>query len=86
MIDHRDRDPLNNRIENLRAATRSQNRANSRPNNKLGVKGVHARGSRFYVMAGKLYLGTFDSIEEAAAAYKAKAEELHGAFARTGRH
>lgn len=83
MIDHRDRDPLNNRIGNLRAATRGQNRANSRPSTKLGIKGVYARRSRFYAMIGKVYLGTFGTIEEAAAAYKAKAEEIHGEFTRT---
>jgi hypothetical protein len=83
MIDHQDRDPLNNRIGNLRAATRSQNRANSSPTTKLRLKGVYALGRRFRAQAGKLYLGTFDTIEEAAAAYKAKAEELHGEFAKT---
>ena len=62
MIDHQDRDPLNNRLKNLRAATRAQNRANSRPSTKLGVKGVYARGHRFYAMAGKTYLGTFTTI------------------------
>ena len=82
LIDHQDRDPLNNRLKNLRAATRAQNRANSRPSTKLGIKGVYARGRRFYAMAGKTYLGTFTTIEEAAAAYEAAAVKLHGEFAR----
>lgn len=84
MIDHRDRDSLNNRFDNLRAATYAQNRANSRPSTRLWVKGVYARHRRFVARAGKIHLGTFDTIEEAAAAYKAKADELHGDFVHTG--
>ena len=38
----------------------------------LGSKALGARRCRFYVMAGKVYLGTFDTIEEVAAVYKAK--------------
>jgi hypothetical protein len=41
-IDHKDNNRSNNKIENLRAATRSQNRRNSpvQKNNALGVKNV----------------------------------------------
>jgi hypothetical protein len=83
LIDHQDRDPLNNRLRNLRAATYAQNRANSRPSTKLGVKGVYARGRRFCAMAGKIYLGTFTTIDEAAAAYKTAADSLFGEFSRS---
>jgi hypothetical protein len=43
-IDHRDTDPSNNRIKNLRLATRPQNSANkgSNKNNTTGLKGVYA--------------------------------------------
>lgn len=47
-IDHIDMDSSNNRIENLRQATRSENHMNRRvrPNNKTGIKGLskHAGG------------------------------------------
>lgn len=89
-LDHEDADTLNNRIGNLRLATRSQNIANSRlrKDNACGFKGVS-----FYKSAGKwganvskdgrsYYLGLFDTPEAAHAAYQEKARELHGAFAR----
>ena len=91
IVDHIDHDPLNNRIENLRAATMSQNRANSfvRKNNTLGVKGVHRnKQGTFMVFSGpsgngaRNYIGTFPTMEEATAAYKKAAEERYGEFAR----
>lgn len=89
-VDHINRDKADNRIENLRLATRSQNNANScRPRtNTSGFKGVswsnavgrwkaeiRARGKRYH-------LGYFDTPEEAHTAYCAAAKELHGEFAR----
>ena len=88
MIDHKDHDQLNNRIENLRASTMSQNRANSlvRKDSKTGFKGIHlSRQNRFMVLVGsgkRRYLGTFETIEEATKAYKEAAAEIYGEFAR----
>lgn len=90
-IDHRDLNPANNRWKNLRAATRSQNSANTRArsNNKLGVKGVcwDKKQQKFQAnitLNGKQRgLGRFDSLDEARAAYAAAAEEAFGEFART---
>jgi hypothetical protein len=89
-VDHINGDPSDNRIENLRVATDSQNLANMRKpiTNKSGKKGVswHAIGKKWQthikVRGKNLYLGLFDTVEEAHAAYVAKAIEMHGEFAR----
>jgi hypothetical protein len=88
-IDHINGDRQDNRIGNLRRATKSQNMANMRGHSKLGLpKGVsiQAKSRRFMacIMVGrrKKYLGTFDTATEAHAAYRAAAQEHHGEFAR----
>lgn len=92
-IDHRNGDGLDNRRENLRFATHSQNGMNrgKQCNNTSGFKGVTSRrqsdGSyRFIAMIWKdqrpRYLGIYDAAEEAARAYAVAAEQLHGEFAR----
>jgi outer membrane protein assembly factor BamB len=90
LIDHRDGDPINNRWDNLRLATRSENSANRRRNrnNTSGFKGViwDRRHGGWLARSGKdrrtYYLGRYPTAEEAHAAYTAKARELFGAFAR----
>jgi hypothetical protein len=89
MIDHRDGDPSNNRWDNLRPATVSQNNANRRPNrnNKSGFKGVvrHRIGrwcARIKKNGRRYHLGSFATPEEAHAAYVAAARKLFGEFAR----
>lgn len=92
IIDHRDGDKTNNRIENLRAATLAQNAANAkRPvHNTSGFKGAwfHGRDRRWVanikVDRKTKYLGSFDTREEAHAAYMAAARSLHGEFASGG--
>ena len=86
-IDHKNRNRADDRWENLREATRSQNGANmlfpTRPN-KHGFKGVWKQRGIFYAAvtanAQRHYLGHFRSAEEAHAAYVAKAKELFGEF------
>lgn len=90
-VDHKDRDRSNNRWDNLREATYGQNRAN-RPvqkNNATGIKGV-SRCSRtdkwlaFIQVAKKGHcIGRYDTISEAAQAYKDAANKFYGEFART---
>jgi hypothetical protein len=87
-IDHIDRDPLNNNIENLRLATQSQNQINSTmpKNNTTGFKGVLATpNGKFQARLGykgkKLYLGLFETAEEAYECVVEVTKELHGEFA-----
>jgi len=88
MIDHKDLNPSNNRIDNLRIATYGQNNVN-RPvskNNKLGVRGVyyapHAKkyGARAVLNKKHNFLGYHDTIEQASAAYQKFAKANHGEF------
>lgn len=89
-IDHINRNPSDNRIANLRLATDSQNLGNMcKPcTNKSGKKGVswHAIGKKWQahirVDGTNFYLGLFDTVDEAHAAYMAKAIECRGEFAR----
>jgi len=67
-IDHINRNPIDNRIENLRACTRSLNTCNSKPRIgcKSGVRGISIRNTgKFAVMVCGKYLGQFDTIDEA---------------------
>jgi hypothetical protein len=90
LIDHADGNPHNNRLDNLRAAARSGNGANAVLSRRstTGSKGVTVRGNRFRAIIGVdrkiVNLGTFDTIEEAAKAYRDAAVRYHGEFARWG--
>jgi hypothetical protein len=87
-VDHIDRNPLNNMIENLRLATPTQNRLNrtATRTNKLGVKGVcwHRQNKKYVARIGingsKIFLGYFDDLNEAALAYENASAKYHGAF------
>jgi len=83
IVDHIDRDPFNNRIENLRLATNSNNRHNSTTSLTNLPKGVQKVGKKYRarIYRGKWYsLGSFESLEEAAEAYTSKSRELDGEF------
>lgn len=87
--DHKDGDGLNNRRENLRAATRFQNMQNRRINRNSthGVKGVtrHKNGwvARIQANGKRVRLGYFGTIDLASEAYRAAAKKLHGEFSRS---
>lgn len=88
-IDHRDMNKRNNRWDNLRLATSSQNKRNAvKPrSNKTGFKGVTLVRGKYHRASiskdGKsTLLGYFESPEAAHAAYCKAANEIAGEFAR----
>jgi len=85
LIDHINRKPHDNRIENLRLVNPGENRYNSSSNKNLtGYRGVTklqrcARWSAHIRKQGKnYYLGCFDSPEKAYRAYLDACQELYG--------
>jgi len=89
-VDHVDGDGLNNRRANIRLATGTQNNANQAVTrrNKLGVKGVAVSrsGLRFRAFitpkdGRSVFLGSYATKEEAAAAYKGAAKLAFGEYA-----
>ena len=87
-IDHIDMNPTNNRIDNLRLATQSQNNANSIHKSASGIKGVtwrEDRGrwiARITINKRPVRIGCFDTAEEAHLAYLKRARAEYGNFAR----
>lgn len=85
-IDHKNGNPADNRIDNLREATVAQNQHNKKAlaRNKLGVKGVRFQDNRYLVTIcyGKKskHLGCYKTLEEAKDVYERAACELHGEF------
>lgn len=87
--DHRNHDTLDNRRDNLRISTSSQNQANRviQINNVSGARGVsfdRASGlwaATIRVARRKLWLGRFETVAEASAAYEEAAFRHFGEFA-----
>jgi hypothetical protein len=92
VIDHKDRDGLNNQDENLRICSKTQNQANSRKREGNAIyKGIYLvkHKNKIYkywrAQIGfnnkKMGLGYFKTQIEAAKAYDVKAKKLFGEFA-----
>lgn len=91
-VDHTNRDGLDNRRENLRICSPSENQWNrdKNRNNTSGYKGVswHNVGgkwmARLQAHGKNHYLGLFTTAAEAHLAYCLAADELHGKFKNYG--
>jgi hypothetical protein len=94
IIDHKNGIRHDNRISNIREATRSDNCSNKikQSNNTSGYVGVYyfpeRKLKKYEAIISKnkkrYFLGGFETAEDAYNAYKEKAKELHGEF--SGRH
>lgn len=88
-VDHRNLNKDDDSRANLRLATPSQNCSNIAGRGAAsGIKGVYRSGrfgwmSRIKTRGVSVYLGSFLSKEEAAAAYAEASARLHGEFGRT---
>lgn len=89
-VDHIDRNPLNNQIDNLRLATSAQQQHNQGPRktNTSGYKGVSLdkRCQKYRVRitdidGEEIFLGYFEDRVEAARAYDMTAIRYYGEFA-----
>jgi len=89
-IDHIDGNKSNNKIENLREATPSQNGWNRflQKNNKSGIKGISWRKdcnrwlAQVRVNYKIFYLGLFEDVEKAKIALSEFRSKHHGNFAK----
>ena len=87
-VDHKNGNGLDNRVENLRMVTASQNRMNCKKHSGSSsvYKGVYRRKDRWVAaitVAGKRrYLGAFKCELDAALMYDAAAQVFYGSFAR----
>lgn len=87
IVDHIDRNTLNDKIENLRASTKQLNAMNSiqEVGKEVAYKGVRRKGdsynSSIYVGDHSVFLGVFSTPEDAAIAYDKAALEYFGEYA-----
>lgn len=85
-VDHRNRKGADNRWDNLRLATPSQQNGNQtlRKDNKTGARGVFFRSGKYIAQMAygrkKVHLGVFDTMQEAKTAFDKVALERWGEF------
>jgi len=88
-LDHSNRIKTDNRIENLRPATPSENQVNTPDRlNSSGYRGVRfidktgKWAARIYMQGKEIRVGTFDTAIQASDAYEIAAKEAYGDFAK----
>ena len=84
-VDHIDRNIQNNKLENLRWCSRTQNCNNViRKKQQSGFSGVYICRQKYHarivINGKKTHLGSFETPEEAHEAYKKKKNEIAGGF------
>lgn len=91
VVDHINRNSLDNQKHNLRVCTQMENTQNKRvsKNNKTGFKGVDFHRCKYratiQIDGIKKHIGLFDTPQEAADAYDRTAVEHFGEFALTNK-
>lgn len=91
-VDHKDTNPSNNAISNLRLATSSEQKQNKKvqSNNRSGLKGAYYHAcrkgkkwrSQIKAEGRVIFLGYFHTAQEAHEAYGRAAHQYFGEFAR----
>lgn len=92
ILDHINNNKTDNRIENLREATQSQNsfNAKTRKDNTSGIKGVHWHKlnkrwvARVKINNKYIHIGNFTDLDEAEQAVKEARQQIHGEYANHG--
>ena len=88
VVDHIDGNQTNNRVENLRWCTHSQNSGNAKVYGRVKIKGVYQDNkhnsfrARIQCDGERICIGSYETKEEAGRAYDLKALELFGQFAK----
>lgn len=89
-IDHIDLDKSNNKLDNLRSATRAENNSNQRirKDNTSGAKGICRKTNgwvaRIQTRGRRVYVGKFPTFDEAVAAIREAREIKHKEFSNHG--